>query len=537
MRRLGYLIALLSILAPRSFAATAPTCTKATTQGHFCKFLKDLISDESALAGVAADDVAGKAAAQLLVTSDLTRLVKPVTVTDAIADALSEFAAAGAFNKAVDDLETSRLDVQAGGTSGTSGSTDLVSRSGLTTLISAAYQIGAFTQTTSGNTATFHVNAGGFLKAVGHESVVSPTANATKGLSWNNLDGSVSVDMMNQSAGTTVPVSGSATGNQTLPSSLVLPSQGSTVSAVSVRYAIAAPFDPRSSKFLTAWNSAFESSRAQIQTAGGSLDAAAEQLAGDFNTLPASVSQPYRLAFDADAKAGDGVKLENDFETYFEKAVAFAQSKDPNFQDKLSAVNIALASFVEVNGQVLETARGVAFTLEGDYNHPAQQPETYTIKGIYAHSAGAALFTVNGSVTSYGTMPAGANYKRLRDGQVSMQFDTPLGDPKKSIATLTGAFYMQYQTDPSVLNITAGNLVPGTTITLPSNAQALLGPSGLIVIGQGKLTINTKSGIKIPLAVEYSNKTDLLNATDVRGNFGVSYDFSSFSSLFGAKPN
>src|ERR1017187_7131188 len=103
MRRLGYLIALLSILAPRSFAATAPTCTKATTQGHFCKFLKDLISDESALAGVAADDVAGKAAAQLLVTSDLTRLVKPVTVTDAIADALSEFAAAGAFNKAVDD--------------------------------------------------------------------------------------------------------------------------------------------------------------------------------------------------------------------------------------------------------------------------------------------------------------------------------------------------------------------------------------------------------------------------------------------------
>ena len=50
---------------------------------------------------------------------------------------------------------------------------------------------------------------------------------------------------------------------------------------------------------------------------------------------------------------------------------------------------------------------------------------------------------------------------------------------------------------------------------------------------QAKITVNTKSGVNIPIGVSWANKTDLLNATDVRGHVGITYDFNSIGQLFG----
>jgi len=45
--------------------------------------------------------------------------------------------------------------------------------------------------------------------------------------------------------------------------------------------------------------------------------------------------------------------------------------------------------------------------------------------------------------------------------------------------------------------------------------------------------INAKSGIKIPIGVKWANKTELLTGNKVGAQIGISYDFSSLSSLFG----
>ena len=74
-----------------------------------------------------------------------------------------------AFNAAVDAWEKQRLDVQQGSDPSSAGSTNLVVKSGVATLFAAAYQLGAFTQTVNGDTATFRANAGRFWKAIGHE--------------------------------------------------------------------------------------------------------------------------------------------------------------------------------------------------------------------------------------------------------------------------------------------------------------------------------------------------------------------------------
>jgi hypothetical protein len=543
-----------------SAATSNPTCnkpaTKPTGSGGYCDRIQSLIKDTQA--ALHATDAAGRSVAEQNASDDMDALLSITGNGDAFVNAASPSIQDilgtvisdpnSSFNSAVDAWEKARLDVQTGSTPSSSGSTSLVAKSGLSTLLSAAYEVGAFTQTSSGDTTTFHVNGGGLLNAIGHNAVLAskPPVADNKGkfhdpiFSWDHLDGSVSVDINQQSNGTAAMVTNSANSSTVVPSTVILPSEGGRVGAVSLMYSLRAPFDPRSSKFQHAWATTYQTMKPDVQAAAQQLTSRASTLVG---AMPLSVMKPiqdtYRPKLLQDATEANGLQLEADFEAFYEQVLLAAGQQDAAFKDKVVATRIAMAAFASINDKVLDTARAVigsSFTLEGDFNHPVEQPETYTGRMIYSHPEGKALWTVNGAFTLYGPMQPGSKYQRLRDGQLSAEFDTPLGNPNNDLVTLTGAFYMQYQTDPSVLNITAGNLVPGTTITLPPNAQVLLGPQGLIVIGQGKLTINTKSGIKIPLAVEYSNKTDLLNAADVRGNFGISYDFSSFSTLFGAKP-
>ena len=55
---------------------------------------------------------------------------------------------------------------------------------------------------------------------------------------------------------------------------------------------------------------------------------------------------------------------------------------------------------------------------------------------------------------------------------------------------------------------------------------------------QAKLTIPVKgSGVKIPLSVTASNRTELIKERDVRASFGVSFDLDPLiGGLLGGKP-
>ena len=46
------------------------------------------------------------------------------------------------------------------------------------------------------------------------------------------------------------------------------------------------------------------------------------------------------------------------------------------------------------------------------------------------------------------------------------------------------------------------------------------------------MTVSVKgSGLKIPLSLSYSNRTELLKEKDVRGHIGVTFDMDVLSSL------
>jgi hypothetical protein len=59
-----------------------------------------------------------------------------------------------------------------------------------------------------------------------------------------------------------------------------------------------------------------------------------------------------------------------------------------------------------------------------------------------------------------------------------------------------------------------------------------MAPQGHIGFFQAKLTIPLKdSGVKVPLSVTASNRTELINEKDVRGSIGLTLDLDTFMSV------
>lgn len=453
------------------------------------------------------------------------------TTPDSFVAALATDAA---FDNTLSAWEQSRIDKQAGSTATSSGTTDLVSRPSTSELLSLAVQVGALTQTISGNTATLQGNADGVYKALFKAPVVCFNCTGTPIL--KNINFSAAFDLSQQTS-KTVTTSGPANPSTPPVGTVQLPQSSRQLSSFTARYDIYNPLDPRSKQFKTAWVTAYKNHQADFLTAAKALLNSMQTVLAKLpaNEQYRNLRTQYLPRIKQAATDQNATALAQIFEEFFNEVVKIARAQDPDFDKNISLAVVALAQYSQLNYQAVQEARGKPqFTFEYTYNRPPNQPDTHAFRLIIglnpAHGAG--LFSLNAAGTVYGgTIPTGAAYGRIRDFQISGQFDRILGDDINHKATLSLAGYVQYQFDPSVLNISSGNLAPGTSIVLPGNAQVLLGTKGTLGIVQGKVTFNLKSGLNIPVGISWANKTDLLNATDVRGNVGITYDFDSITQL------
>jgi hypothetical protein len=243
--------------------------------------------------------------------------------------------------------------------------------------------------------------------------------------------------------------------------------------------------------------------------------------------------------------------------------MAELQNEDPDLLTEIAQTNSDRAALENVVRTVMDDARGNLLSVLYSYSNQPSKPATNDVTVAYAYTvpcttnakpagakaAGAPVSsagneqsrwcglqtTANGYGSWYFNVPAGASYTRFRAYQFSLEVDKPIGPTTAPKATVSLAAYGQNQSDPTVLNISAGNLAPGTDIALPSNAQVLLGKAGWLGVGQAKLTWNLPkaNGLQIPVAFKWSSRTDLKSSGDWRGQFGISYDLSALSSLLG----
>ncbi len=206
----------------------------------------------------------------------------------------------------------------------------------------------------------------------------------------------------------------------------------------------------------------------------------------------------------------------------------------PDAPKNVLALSKAILAFEETAVTIFNQARGTPLaSISYLYSTPAQKPSTNDFTVVVSELfRGGAQLTGNFTASVYASVPSGAKYGRLRDVQLSAELDKPFGGSTTSPrGTFSIAGYGQYQSDPTVLNINAGNIAPGTNITLPSSAQVLLGTSGWLGVVQGKVAFNLSKGVTLPVALKWSNKTDLVRGNDVRGQVGLDYDLSALGKL------
>jgi hypothetical protein len=468
---------------------------------------------------------------------DLSMPQASVNFITAAADQLATSTAEqNAGNQFLGWLNQQRPDQQLGASASATGTTSLVSKSGSSDLISLAIDAGALTQTVNGTTATLGTNADELFRVVtNHNPDCLEYVNCSS-LGW--FDDSV-LDKLSLSAGlslaqqssTTTSTSGQASGStSTAVGSVQIPSGAGRLSNISAKYAVRNKFDPKQATFQSKWMDAIKNN--------GPLKTALQAQGTDTDLVRASL-QKNAPALDQDdlyqAAASDktGKELYLFFDSYYSTALSKAQS-DSGLANKVAAVEKDRVTYRGLWEDMLTDAVGTMFSVQYTFNQPLNQPKTHDVTAVYAYAFKTmGTITANGGLSLYnGTLPPKAAYGRVHFGQVSAEYDQNLSSTKSTLQEqLSLAGYWQYQPQPSVLNIPAGTVAPGTSIPLPNGTQEFVGSAGSLWVTQARLTIKGTGGINLPVGVSWSNKTDLLEGSKVGAQIGISYDLSSLSNL------
>lgn len=224
----------------------------------------------------------------------------------------------------------------------------------------------------------------------------------------------------------------------------------------------------------------------------------------------------------------------------------------------VSAVDEYIGAVEVFDAQTDQLLKSVApaLSFEYDYNSPVNQPTTSTAKLLYSFSAwkqkcsagGSSGGSASTSVYRFtATLNVGGNFYNsppssvpsagaFRDAQAGSEFDLAICPQIKqpilsylTNATISLTYYYQDQVSPSILKVaSAGMPLPGINITgLSSSATQVFTKKGPINFVQLKYGLGFGKNVKFPIAVSWSNRTDLITHALWSAQFGVSYDFSS----------
>jgi hypothetical protein len=210
-------------------------------------------------------------------------------------------------------------------------------------------------------------------------------------------------------------------------------------------------------------------------------------------------------------------------------------------QPFLNALSEDLFEEEEFSEAVQDATNKPLLALEYNDNRPPSRIDTSTVRLIYDQGLGKHWsITANGGVGIYDSGPPSSipGASRLSNVQAGLEADYKLSPPSilKNLGTptLSGTYYFQYQASPAILNVTPGTPLPGITISgLPSTATEVFAKKGKISIGQLKVTVGSGT-VRVPFAISYSNRTELITKPEWKAQIGISYDFDSLFASAGS---
>ncbi len=431
---------------------------------------------------------------------------------------------------------------QAGGNASSSGTTSLVSKNFTSQLLSIASEYGGMTQSTSGQTTTISGSLSGIPLAVesktGAPFLAECSARGSKCFPPSLIEGlsrfsfSVGVNSSGGNAG-----SGTASGGQGTTQPVALSSASSSsnysLNQVTAKIAILRKL-PKPSDLNTAIGK-FD------KTVLDNMDKQALGLTTLLSAIYGSTDADVKNAIASAAEAllnGNTATADSAWREAARQLAAAAKlaaahnTIDSNYENSIASYLQAAAEVSAQEDIAYTSSIKPTLSVEYDLNTPANQPTNSVFKVIGAWVPGNWTLTLNGAASIYNSQPSSSipSASRIRDFQLAAEADYKMSKslPIVGQPTFSGAFYYQDQTSPSILNVP----INGLPITgLSSSTNQVFTTRGPIDIGQFKISFgNSKSGISVPLSMTIANRTELLTGMDVRGQIGISYDFSSLLS-------
>jgi hypothetical protein len=445
-----------------------------------------------------------------------------------------------AFARFLKAFESSRTDKHAGSMTGIGGSTNLVAKGTTAKVLSFAAEYGALTQTVNKQVVTVQGSLDGVPAALVRQRVLPYCPAGAR--SPDCLHSGVFEALRRVSYGVSFDTSAAAqqtTGTPAGPPSgtaqpVTFNADGHSIVAANVRINLLSTRDVSSSAFQGAWLKALKTaSSAQLM----SVSAQALLIALDELLKPILGDPAYRGWQQEAITLLAGAAPDQIDEIWIDRERALAaviERVNPSLVDRAAEFARALTLYqFEQEDLVRSIADKPVVALQYDYKRPNELLSTSTFRALFDKGFGTRWsIAANGAVEFYNDDPPASvpGATRVRDAQFGVQVQRDLGTlALVGAAAISGTYYFQYQNGPSILKVRSAAPLPGITLTeLPSTASLVFADTGHLHIAQVRLVLGApSSSARFPLAISYSNRTELIDKSVLRAQFGVSYDFDS----------
>jgi hypothetical protein len=440
---------------------------------------------------------------------------------------------------------------QNGSSSGTGGSTNLVSKGITAQILTLAGEYGALTESTTGSTVTVQGSLGGIPTALGNEGILLSCSGATPGSCipnktinfLNRFSYSIGFDTSQNSQ--SVNSTPSSTDSSSSAQLATFTASSHTLNSVTAKGVLIRAPDA-SAATISAAIAKLNSTSDEVKK-DGDVNAARKALKQD---CPQPVIKSWMTSAFFTLINADSSKPGTFAAIWFSLGPPLVSALEANPMCKTKylvdsqAVAKNLSSYLASLNSFFEGLRAAPLlSLEYDYNSPANQPTNSTVRLIGQISKNRFTGTLNAAGSFYNSTPSASipSASRVRDFQIAAEGSYGFGKRLESgrtndtflgTSTASLAYYYQDQTSPAILNVTPGQPVSGVTITgLPSTATQIYAQKGVINIAQAKFTWIPKNwNFNFPVSITWSNRTELVTSPVWRGQLGISYDFDSLFS-------
>jgi hypothetical protein len=385
------------------------------------------------------------------------------------------------------EIEDSRTDEQLGAGPGATGTTSLVTKGGIPSVLALAVENGALTQSASGTVVTFRGTPVGVISALAGKGYLQllpdedPVVKALSGLSF-----SASFDTSRGITASGTPA---------------LTADRKQLSQWTARWVAVNHRNPARLGYAPLWEE---------------VGSALAQIAGGIASLRMTMMND--AAFDAwlDNLAQDLSESDPTDKTVarvLARHVALLAVTPSATATQARMTTGAYGAYLGARERALKKANeGLLITVEYTDDLPAVSNSISNTRFI-AERGGIVDVTANAAISWFDKLSP--NQERLRDTQASVQLDVPLGNPS-DVGRFTLSFAGKFQWlnhDPAV--------------------PAIAAPSATIGLAQLKLTVPMKgSGVRVPVSLTWASRTEMITEKITRANVGISYDLDALFARF-----